>query len=235
MKKYIGLVSVLMISLFSCQEQGISLYSDSNYVSFVKNPDSPMDTTAFSFFFYSQAPEVQVPIEVAITGELLKEDTEFKVIIDEKGTSVDQSLIVVDDFYTFTKGEVISTINVTFKNHESLQGNTEYLKLRIVDAENLLSVNTEEYATTVFSISASAVQPSWWIEEVEWYILGVYSEIKYKYLIEVTGVSDFSDLSDSEQRIHAIALKRFLEEKAAAGETIYEADGVTPVTVAAVG
>ena len=76
-------------------------------------------------------------------------------------------------------------------------------------------------------------RPAWWTpmllengrydqNSVEYVYLGLYSDKKYLLLMEVTGVGDWTDLDDSERRIQALKLKRYLEKMKAEGNTVYE-------------
>ena len=90
------------------------------------------------------------------------------------------------------------------------------LGLRI-ENYNVFYAGQTTYRESIWVISDQISQPAWWTtyatdryNSVEYVFLGEYSDKKYGLLIEVTGVSDWTDLSTDERRVLALQLKRYL-------------------------
>ena len=106
------------------------------------------------------------------------------------------------------------------------------LTLKIEENENFKAGETA-YQMYDLWFHNNLVKPDWWTSTVTSYYLGTFTELKYKYFLQVTKV-DLAGASNSVIRHYALIFKAWLEEQAAAGNTITEANG-TPMTVPAGG
>jgi hypothetical protein len=106
------------------------------------------------------------------------------------------------------------------------------LTLRVESNENFKEGETK-YLMTDILFHNFLVQPTWWTSTVTTRYMGTYSELKYKYFLQVTKV-DLTVANISVIRHYALVFKTWLAEQAAAGNTITEANG-TPMTVTAGG
>ena len=235
MKIYIGFLSLILVSLFSCNKEKVITYDSLNYVKFTKNFE---DTTNFSFFFYNNIPEVSFPIEVTYIGKLLTKDMHFKVVIDEENSTINSKFVELPEVYTLkplfeivppdenldeeVMAELVpQKIYVKFKNDKYFDNNQDTLTLKIVDTDDLLSVG-DEYGRAVFIVTAKTAKPLWWDDSITDYYLGEYSESKYRHFMTATDKFDLTDLPVGLIREYSIEFKRYLEANEAAGNTIYE-------------
>jgi hypothetical protein len=110
------------------------------------------------------------------------------------------------------------------------------LGVRIENSKDFFAGQVD-FRESIWFINDSFAQPAWWTtyatdryNSVEYIFLGEYSDKKYELLIQVTGVSDWTDLSDDERRMLALQFKRWLAAEDAAGRTVYEdTEGAEPV------
>ena len=76
---------VVFLMLVSCDKKNIETWEGGNFVYFTEeellhgNESTVADSIDVSFFFYLDD-VIDFPLEVALTGELLSEDTPFKVV-----------------------------------------------------------------------------------------------------------------------------------------------------------
>ena len=227
MKIYIGFLSLIMITLFSCTKKVVESYDDPNYVYFVNKSE---DTTHFSFFFYNQDPVVSFPIDVKYAGKLLTKDARFKVVIDGETTTIDHDLVEIPEYFILKPSTEMDEdrqllpqkVNIKFKNADYLLTNQDTLTIKIVDGGDCFSVGTEEYGSAVFIITGKAAKPIWWVQDITDYYLGEYSDKKYKSFMTATGIYDLTDMPLGIIRDYCIIFKRYLESEKAAGRTIFE-------------
>jgi hypothetical protein len=106
------------------------------------------------------------------------------------------------------------------------------LTLKVEETENFKAGETN-YLMFDLWFHNNLVKPDWWSSTVTNYYLGTFTELKYKYFLQVTKV-DLDGADNSTIRHYALIFKAWLEEQAAAGNPILEANG-TPMTVPAGG
>lgn len=239
MKKYIALLSLLVISIFySCTSDEIDAYGDTNYVSFVKEIK---DTTRFSFFFYPED-EVQYAIQVKLVGRFLTEETDFYISVDENKTTLDKELYSIPEKFSFGAGQLLDTIYIMLKNRPDLFTNKYLLKLDIEDGANISSARGI-FGSAVLYVSDMAERPEWWTptypveggdvdwNSIEWSYLGPYSREKYEAFMEATGEGDLTGWGPGELRSICREFSIWLKEQVPAR---LEANG-EPIEISIIG
>lgn len=77
----------------------------------------------------------------------------------------------------------------------------------------------------VISMNDMVSKPSWWDAVMERSYLGVYTELKYRKFMEVTGVGNLGLYDKNHQRVYMLQFKYYLMDQKAAGTPVLEADG----------
>lgn len=90
------------------------------------------------------------------------------------------------------------------------------------------------YTRKVIRFSSLISKPLWWNDVVEESLLGKYTEKKFRLFMQVTGVGELKDLSESERWSLARKFKNYLIEKADEGNPVKDEDG-SDMTVPVVG
>lgn len=214
MKKYI-ILSLILVSIFSCTEIGIEAYNESNYLSLTRGIK---DTTRLSFFFLP-SDEVDYPIEVNLIGKTLDRDMKYKIAIDKTITNAPDYIFKMPTEFTFSKGQLKDTFYIKLTNTEELKTKEYIIGYQVVDTDDFRSTGAL-WGRNIMTISDKATKPGWWttVEEVELnsfqtVYLGKYSDCKYELFIQVTGVVDMGVLSDEDKRINSIIFKRWLKKQ----------------------
>ncbi len=205
MKKYFILLLGLL-SLFACKEDELELYKADNYLDFVQN--SEKDSLSLSFFFHPGKDEIKIPLEIALTGDLLNEDKEFKLSIDESSIATEDDVLFPEKF-VFGANKTIDTVYFTLKKSAKLESDTCKLVLRIDDNNNFKR-GIKEYSLRKIYFTSVVSKPLWWDVEIENIYLGEFTPAKYNLFCKVTGVSDLSDSKPSMIRQYALTFKRYL-------------------------
>ncbi len=214
------LFCILLLSIVvGCNKKNIEIWQGEHYVYFTEEEDkfygneiTSCDSINISFFFYKND-VIQYPLEVALTGQLLSEDTPFKVVADKGKTTLPESLYELPDFFYFRKGLIKDTIYVTLKNDSILKDKRYDLKLDIVEQGKILTHNGKN-ASRLLLISDIVEKPFWWVENpVEWYYLGEFSRKKYELFMEVTGAEALNLDDLSEARLLTLEFQHWLDKQ----------------------
>lgn len=216
--KYIVYI-LLLIIIVSCKKEGLEVWGGSHYIYFPEkenlafgNEDVSTDSINVSFFFYLED-EIEYPLEVALTGAPLEENTSFKIAVDKENTTLSENLYELPEYYIFKKNQVKDTIFVKLRNDPSLYDKAFDLKLDIVPTAEL-QIHGGKSSSRLLKVSDIAIKPEWWLENpIEWYFLGSYSRKKYELFMEVTGVSTL-DLNDmGKVRLLTLEFQHWLDQQ----------------------
>ena len=218
MKKiYVFILSVFLLG--ACSKENIPMYDTVNYIQF---SDTYRDSMDISFFFYGNAEQIEIPVEVEMLGNLFLEDRSFVVELDKDLSTATDEHIVLPEYYVFRKEHVKDTISLVLNN----PGDT---RVRIVLAirGNGADVLAGEYSYQykIINLSSEVSIPEWWDGDVEKSFLGTYSIPKYQLLIKVTGEGDWTNLDASTRRAYALQLKYYLREMEDKDEVVLDVDG----------
>ena len=229
----------LGVAFAACSKEEVPLYDTEN-VHFIEFVAPTEDTASFSFMFH---PEVaaggayDLAIPVRILGQRQDRDREFTVtVVDSLTSATEGKHFSMPEKLVFRAGLFEDTMYVKLHRTADLKTVKVTLGIRIENSNDFYAGQSSN-RESIWVISDQIAQPAWWTtyatdryESVEYMFLGEYSDKKYGLLIEVTGVSDWTDLSTDERRVLALQLKRYLAAQHAAGNTVYEdTDGAEPV------
>ncbi len=209
---------VVFLMLVSCDKKNIETWEGGNFVYFTEeellygNESTVADSIDVSFFFYLDD-VIDFPLEVALTGELLSEDTPFKVVVNKEKSNLPENLYEIPDHFIFNKDQLKDTIYVTLKKDPILKEKKYDLQLEIVKYGNISS-HKGKNATRLLKVSDIAVRPTWWVENpIEWYYLGTYSAKKYKLFKEITKAESL-DLNDlGKARLLCLEFQQWLDNQ----------------------
>ena len=185
----------------------------------------------------SMPAEVDVVVFDSINPETMDSvfRTEKQTINVPATTAEEGKHFVMPENPVFRAGLYDDTLRVKLYRTADLQDVKVRLGIRIENNDEFFA-GQPEYRECYVYIMDMLTHPAWWTyyedegyESVQMVFLGDYSDKKYALLIEVTGVSDWTDLSYDERRMLALQFKRYLSAQKAAGNTIYEdSDGAEP-------
>ncbi len=235
MKKrtYILLPVLLLSILYSCKKETLKTYdtADNIYFHFTSAQDS-LDVT----FAYSEA-SVQdsvVNIPVYVTGVPINHDRTFTVEIDPSSTAIENTHYVLPETFTIHAGQVIDNIPIRLIRTQDIKDEEVILILQLKTGGDFKSDLEGERDRQTFKISFSdiLVPGPYWSNSV----FGTFSVKKVQLLREVAGMPfDFLISPPTEYNYflateyYGIILNRYLLDMEAAGNTVYEEDGVTPM------
>lgn len=201
MRKILLLSLILFTTVFqSCEEKDIDVFSDKNEIYFDKfyiNEFAPgtmqADSTVESFFFYpTNAVDINAKLLVCLSGKLLTEDISFKLKVVDEETTATPDEYTIDDEYIFHANTVkegdsriTDVIKVKLHRSDRLKDLEEGVRLvvELVENENV-GLGQHERRKAVIIMTEKTAKPLWWDNEVDKYLLGKYSQKKYKLFLD---------------------------------------------------
>jgi len=245
--KYIGWGLVIIIVLGACKKQSLLTYNAAdNIYFFYKKITLRLDSINFTFAYSPDAlKDSSVMIPFTVTGKPAAEDREFTVTVDPASTTQAGVHYILPDKFVLAAGKLVDSFPVKLLRTPDLQKGTFFLRLNLVPNDNfqtdiksiegiLDSINTLSLKINITDILS---QGTYWTSILQAYF-GTFSVKKVKLLNQVTGmpidimINGIYDLNlNAKCAYYAISMSRYLKDQATAGKTIYEDDGITPMTM----
>ncbi len=225
--KYIFTILAAAATFTGCNKEDIITYDNSTrYLSFASSQ------VEISFSRFPGESTIQYPVVVESTG-YSENDLTYKISVVADSTTAQSTDYAMPASFTMPAQAVADTFYVSLNYSEKLDTETMRLALKVEANENFLEGETSARMIDIYFNNALA-KPAWWTSSVTSYYLGTYSDLKYKYFLQVTKVDLDETANTSIIRHYALIFKAWLAEQDAAGNTITEANG-TPMTVPAGG
>lgn len=252
------LITVLpAVLLTACKKEGLITYNvpDNiyfNYMAGVKPAEAIIgilnDSLNFTFS-YSNATvkDTLLPIPVMVTGAPANTDRSFRVTVASGATAVEGKHYHLPSFVIHA-GRIVDTMLIPVERTEDLRQREVAFTLQLQPDETFktgIPYRINRYGDTVNALivkikfSDILSGGSNWASYAGYF--GNFSEKKVMLMNQVVGLPlDFwapGTTFDSEKMAratyYATTMSRYLKQQAAAGNTIYEADGVTPMIMGA--
>lgn len=227
MKYLLFIMSVLLLSiLHSCKIDEIETYSGDNYIFFEHAGEEVLE---YSFSFHPGKEKDTIPVILRLVGGVATYDRRVNLYVDNDSTTATQSDYKLPSDIILRAGHYADTIDLVLYKSDKLLEEKFNINLRIDDSEDLLSgPQTNVYLNVLFSDMLS--RPGWWDAGIVNNFLGEYSDAKYRFFIEATGVVDLTDMTESEKRAYALIFRDFLRKGRDEGREFVDGDG-NPITV----
>lgn len=204
----------------SCKKEEIPVYSSPDFIQFAT---SITDTVILSFFFYPNTSQVEVKLPMKLIGFLPTEDLKYSIEVD-KSSSALPAYYQMPNTFTYGKGKAADTATIIVKKDPAMATKSFLLVLKIVEGGDIYPGQISNI-TKVISINDMVSKPGWWDAEMDRSYLGVYTELKYRKFMEVTGIGNLSLYDKSQQRVYMLQFKYYLMDMKAKGTPVLEADG----------
>lgn len=233
--------------------------SDNIYFNYTyKVPSGPVyyaDSLNLTFAFSDDTQKDSVLLlPVAVTGSAKNTDRSFDVTVDPGATAMAATDYVLPATFTVRAGRTIDTIPLTLKRTAALKTNTLFFILRLTANDQF---QTQIKYRSRVSDDLRFIRPGdtsltqtfkvWMSDKLEagpyWssyeYYFGEFSEKKVRLINEIAGMPlDFWSIdlyTSSQHQANALyysgLMFRYLSDLGYNGNTIFEADGVTPMTM----
>lgn len=208
MKKLLITLTVAGL-LAGCEKDRIAHYGETEYVYFA---NASSNVVEYSFAFNPGAALDTVPLVVRLIGKPVDQDRTVTLSVDAEHTTALPADYTLPATAVLRAGRVIDTIPLVLHKSQRLTDEKYTLRLNLLPNEYFeLGPVTNTYIDVLFSDIIA--RPAWWTATVTNNFLGVYSDAKYRYFIEATGVADLTDASEGELRAYAIIFREFLAKE----------------------
>lgn len=207
---------LLALQFQSCDQREIETYDTGRTLFFERWKELSstdrirIDTVGYSFSHYVGETELVHDFQIKLIGNLLKEDTEYRVIVVDSLTTALPEQYSIPEHPMFHKGQSTDVLSVVLYKKPSLKDKEVFLVLRLVENENF-GLGYVTYTDVRIRFNDMIVAPLWWKGEVEEAYLGTYSYKKYETIIAANeGFTTFEGLSDTERRKVALKTKEYI-------------------------
>lgn len=251
MKNKIIYICIVCIGLFSigCSTDTIETYSSRDNIYFTWADERPdisgsfynqnIDSLGVSFAFIpTTTTDTIFKIPVSVQGQMSEVDRTVKVSVREESTAQQGVHFDIPDEVVFGANLRFDSIPVTLYRTPDMKNESFTIVLELL-ANDDFDVNMKDEVTdvltgevkyyTVFQLTVNDIleTPQYWFEPY----LGVFTAKKMTLMSELLGIplNLYTNLvSLAETQYQGQFMQRYLNEQAAAGNTIYEDDG-TPM------
>lgn len=199
----------------ACEEQDIMVFGEERMVYFEKfwrdaiAGTETADSTLTTFYFnHPTDMHQQADLIVVLAGRKLEQDAHFRLRVVDELTTARPEDYTLEDEYTFralpvpdNATSMQDTIHIQFNRTSHLDELEDGYRLVLeIEPTDELKVGQYERSRAIIWVSKEPVRPLWWNEEVETYLLGKYSPLKYKLFLEnVEGAEDLNENVIKEQ------------------------------------
>lgn len=253
MKKINPLLTIALLGglLAGCKKDTIFTYNAPDDVYFnVSSQGQPVDTTDFTFAYAPVTVTDSVyKMALKITGPVSDHDRTFKVSVDTGTTAVSGKHFTLPETFTFHANMLLDTFPLKIMRTVDLQTQPVVLRIKLepttdfhVDLGSLVTNFGDTVSLVSFKMNLSDIlgRGSYWDGIFATYF-GTFSVKKVRLINQIAGMPlDYyttgwlTDLNLSARAsFYAITVAQYLNDQHAAGNTIYEDDGVTPMTMGA--
>jgi hypothetical protein len=194
-------------------------------------------------------------IPVAVTGEARDQDRRFNLVIDPSSTAKAGVNYELPDAFLLRAGKIEDTIRIKVNRTPDLKTSTLTLLLTLQENDQFRTqfqfrpkqgnsqtniTYQDTILTTIFKVRMADMLAAgpWW-DSYYIYHFGTFSEKKVRLMNQVAGMplSLWSKYAETAQERSEVAyyggfMARYLSDQAAAGNTILEDDGITPMKMA---
>lgn len=253
--KKIVILSIVLLSFLgftSCTEDKIETYKDTDNIYFspavypyvsLNGATAVTDSTGFSFGFDDASITKRIYlIPVRVQGKLSTIDRKIKVTVDPTSTAVQGTHFTLPENIVLRAGREVDTIAVTVLRTPDMKTNPFTIVLNLEDNElfttkmktkvtNILTQKTMSFIRFKLTFDDKLSQPTGWFASS----LGVFTAKKFFLMCDLMDLEPtmFNNklgapgLGIPDMAYYAGFMKRYLADQKAAGNTIYEADGIT--------
>lgn len=212
---------VCSLCMQSCTTEGTELYGQERFLYIerqVKRGEGinrewvRVDTAVVSIAHHPNVEQIEQPFRICLVGDTLVADAEYKMIVVDTLTSMEDGMVTLPDKFIFKKGVVADSLWLTIHADKVPDNGEFYITLRIVGNENF-GVGYKGYTDVKLWFNNKNTKPDWWNSRVVDVYLGEWSPEKFNTLVLATdGVASFEGLTASVMRLYSLMLKDYIEE-----------------------
>lgn len=188
------LSTLLLFVLCACTKNEYITYGEKNGLVFKKGENlTTADSLVFSFVTEAvRGDKDTVWIPIALTGVPQSEDKKFALVIDAKSTAEENKHFKLTET-VFPAGKTEMLYPIVMLRAKELEKESRSFRLAIKENESfdVGAASSNTYSAINIRVLDRVIKPSWW-GGAENYYYGTYSHTKYRFMIDVIGISNFA-------------------------------------------
>lgn len=188
------LSTILLFVLCACTKNEYITYGEKNGLVFKKGENlMTADSLVFSFITEAvRGDKDTIWIPIALTGMPENEAKKFALAVDENSTAEENRHFKLTEM-VFSAGKTEMLYPIILLRAKELETESRFFRLAIKENESFEvgAASSETYRTINIRMLDQVIKPSWW-GGAENYYYGVYSHTKYRFMIDVIGISNFA-------------------------------------------
>lgn len=191
LNKFIA-ATALVLAIVGCENDPYR-WEGSAYARVVGPENWTLKTDSMEFTFARYATDVEeyvVNAEIRLIGKATDYDRDIVVKVDEAGTTAESEMYDLETSIVMPAGETVAPFDITLFRSVKLQDSTYRLKICVTDEGEIVS-GVDEWNQLTIIFSDQLAKPTNWDDYLTPFF-GEYSETKYRFIISVTGVTDFT-------------------------------------------
>lgn len=205
----------------ACSEQGLPTYGDGHYVYFTEKSD---EIVRFSFKTTPGEDTRTIRLAVETVTRTTDRTMSYRLEIDPAKTTAPSEAYDLDPNPVIQAGMFTGETYVTIHRTAVMDEKEVDIAVRIVEGGDFLPGPTTN-CLRIIRVSNIISQPDWWNQDFADAFLGTYSNKKYEEFIKATGVSDLSEMDNSEITALCREFVYYLREQRDLGNEIFDEDG----------
>lgn len=185
-------------TLYSCSTDEIDTFSGGAQVYFERAAGSgTADSLTYSFAVQAADLESDViEIPIVVTGKATEYDRNVKVVVDASlSTAVEGKEYAISPV-VIPAGAFKTALKVQINRTEAIAEKERYVTFLILPSEGLGTDVNPGWIDYKLKINDILTQPARWIYDCLPYF-GVYSQVKYRFIIDTLGIWDFPSSGDN--------------------------------------
>ncbi|MEG0500416.1 MAG: DUF4843 domain-containing protein [Rikenellaceae bacterium] len=203
-------------TITSCKKIEAEVFNGKNALYFPN--EEKKNSLNFSFSHYPGIDKVTAKFEMALIGNFLKEDKEYKIKVVDSLTTADKSEYKLLTS-KFKAGSEKDTLMIELTNTPRLETQEVKVVFAIEENENF-NIGYFNKLTVEVTFNAIQSQPAWWNDDIIDTYLGDFSIEKLSTFITATGLTTLEGMESWEMRKQCLIVKDYI-----AKENITEKDG----------
>lgn len=221
MKKLIYLLALAVFGAGACSEEELPVYGGDRYVYFTEKSD---EIVRFSFRTTPGKDERTIRLAVETVSRTPGETLGYRVEIDPEKTTAPEGSYTLDPNPVIPAGSFSGETYVRVRRAEIMDEKEVDIAVRIVEGGAYRPGPTSN-CLRIIRVSNIISRPDWWNDDFSAAFLGSYSDEKYEEFIRATGVSDLSEMDNSEIAALCRQFVYYLREQRDKGNEVLEKDG----------
>lgn len=181
------------------------------------------DSLSFNFLYAGMATEYEMEMTVRVMGKATNYDRKVNLSVVTAKTTAGSHQYTFPSSVTIPANEYKSSFPVVLKRTDDLANKTVSLCFEITASDDF-QAGVEENSSLSIRWNDKISKPNDWDKSLAEFF-GTYSDAKYLFIIDITGISDFSNLSWSEKWSMQITLITALQEYEKQNGQLLDEDG----------